>query len=125
MDEIIIACQREADAAQRPDPEAEKRLRHEAGEGQARQSTSTAETRARPRKNKRQTERLLKQLRGERAAIEAELSAIEAAKNRVITPPTAEQVRAMLTDLRDGVHPRRPTAERTPNWARPDGSSNC
>ena len=46
-----------------------------------------------------QTEKLLRQLRGERAAIEAELSAIEAAKTRVITPPTAEQVRQMLTDL--------------------------
>ena len=96
--EIISACQREAEAAQRPDPNAEKQLRAKLDkvkktmEFNRRNPGETEE-------EQEQTEKLLKQLRGERAGIEADLSAMEAAKTRVITPPTAEQVRQMLAEL--------------------------
>ena len=95
---IIGACQQEADAAQRPDPEAERQLRVKLDkvkrtiEFNRRNPGDTTE-------EQEQTERLLRQLRGERAAIEAELGAIEAAKTRVIAPPTPDEVRAMLTEL--------------------------
>ena len=86
VDEIVTACQREADAAQRPDPEVERRLRtklekiRKTIDFNRRNPGETDEEQA-------ATTRLLKQLNGERVAIEAELSAIEAAKNRVIMPP--------------------------------------
>ena len=98
VDEIILACQREADVAQRPDPEEENRLRarlekvKRAIDFNRRNPGDTDD-------EQKQTEQVLKGLRGERVSIEAELSAIEAAKHRVITPPTAEQVRQMLTEL--------------------------
>ena len=98
MDEIIVACQR-------------KRMRH-SGPIRKKRTVSCARlekvkrtidfNRRNPgetEEEQQQTEKLLRQLRGDRAAIEAELSAIEAAKTRVITPPTGEQVRQMLTDL--------------------------
>lgn len=98
VNDIIVACQREADVAQRPDPDAEKQLRAKLDKIKKviefnRRNPGEAE------EEQQQTEKLLKQLRGERAAIEADVSAIEAAKNRVVTPPTAEQVRQMLTEL--------------------------
>ncbi len=98
VNDIIVACQREADVAQRPDPDAEKQLRTKLDK-----IKKTIEfNRRNPgdmEEEQKQTESLLKQLRGERADIEAELSGIQAAKGRVVTPPTAEQVRAMLTEL--------------------------
>ena len=78
--EIISACQREAEAAQRPDPNAEKQLRAKLDkvkktmEFNRRNPGETEE-------EQEQTEKLLKQLRGERAGIEADLSAMEAAKS--------------------------------------------
>lgn len=98
VNEIIIACQREADAAQRADPETERQLRAKLDKIKKaidfnRRNPGESE------EEQEQTEKLLRQLRGDWAAIEAELSAIEAAKTRVITPPTPEQVRAMLAEL--------------------------
>ena len=123
VSEIISACQQEADAAQRPDPEAERQLRakldkvKKAIEFNRRNPGETEE-------EQDQTEKLLRQLRGERAVIEADLSAIEAAKTRVITPPTPEQVRADVGRTRRHL-PKAANAARMPNWARPGGSSNC
>ena len=98
VDEIIVACQREADAAQRPDPEEENRLRARL-EKVKRTIDFNRRNPGETEDEQQQTEKLLRQLSRDRAAIEAELSAIEAAKTRVITPPTGEQVRQMLMDL--------------------------
>lgn len=98
VNEIISACQQEAVAAQRPDPVAERQLRAKLEKVKktidfnCRNPGETAE-------EQEQTVKLLRQLRGELAAIQAELSAIEAAKTRVITPPTPEQVCTMLAEL--------------------------
>ena len=93
VDEIIVACQHEADAAQRPDPDEENRLRVRL-EKVKRTIEFNRRNPGETEEEQEQTEKLLKQLRGERAGIEADLSAMQAAKTRVITPPTAEQVRA-------------------------------
>jgi transposase len=46
-----------------------------------------------------ETEKLLKELRAERANVLADLAAYDAAQNRVIAPPTPEKVLDMLADL--------------------------
>ena len=100
MNDIIAACQREAEAARQPDPEKDRQLRaaldklRKTIDFNRRNPGETDEEQS-------QTEKLLKQLRAERVVLEADLSAVEAAKTRVIVPPTAEEVRQMLTDLHE------------------------
>ena len=98
IDQIVLACQREAETAQRPDPEKEAQLRTK-----LEKITKTIEFNRRnpgdTPEEQEQTEKLLKQLRRERAEVEADLSTLVAAKKRAIAPPTAVQVRQMLTEL--------------------------
>lgn len=98
VEAIIAACQQEAELAQQPDPEAERQLR-----GKLDRISKTIDfNRRNPGESdeeQAQTKKLLKQLRSDRAAMMAELSAVEAAKNRHLIVPTAERVRQMLDEL--------------------------
>jgi hypothetical protein len=96
--DIIIACRREAEAVQKPDPEVPKRLR-----AQAKKLSSTIDFNRRnpgdTEEEQRQTERLLKELRHKQTNILAELAAHEAAQNGAMTIPEREEVLAMLDEL--------------------------
>ena len=96
--QVIAECQREAEAAQRPDPGELARLRTQ----DAKLAGKIAFNRRNPGdtpEEQAETEKLLKELRTERAKVQAERAACEAAQNRIIVAPTAEQVLEMLSSL--------------------------
>jgi DNA invertase Pin-like site-specific DNA recombinase/DNA-binding CsgD family transcriptional regulator len=98
VDQIVLACQREAETAQRPDPEKEAQLRTKL-EKIAKTIEFNRRNPGDTQEELEQTEKLLKQLRRERAGIEADLSTLAAAKKHAIAPPSTEQVRQVLTEL--------------------------
>lgn len=96
--DIVAACQREAERAQRPDPATIDRLRAQAD----RLAKKIAFNRRNPGdtpEEEAETEKLLKELQAERAKVMAELAAHEAAQKRGIVPPTQQEALAMLADL--------------------------
>ncbi len=95
---IITACQREAEAAQRPNPETLARLRQQ----DSKLASKIAFNRRNPgdtEEEQAETEKLLRELRAERTTALADLAAYEAAQNCTVTPPTREEVQEMLADL--------------------------
>ena len=96
--EIVAECQREAEAAQEPDPAMLGRLRAQA----EKLAGKIAFNRRNPgdtEQEQAETEKLLKELRAERAKALADLAAYDAAQKRVVVPPTPEKVLEMLADL--------------------------
>jgi hypothetical protein len=95
---IIHECQREAEAAQKPDSASMNRLKAQA----QRLHDKIAFNRRNPGdtpEEQAETEKILRELRGELAQVQAELAIHTAAQDRVIAVPTEEEAMAMLKHL--------------------------
>jgi hypothetical protein len=98
VSQIIVACQAEAERAQQPDP-----TRIEALGKKEQQLTrkiefvmqNPGETEA----DRRESAANLKGVRGERAAVRAEISLLEAGSSRTAHVPDAAEVRVLLSEL--------------------------
>lgn len=98
ISETIVECQRAAESVQKSDPQAMARLR-----GQADRLARTIEYNRREpgdtEEEQCRTSELIKKLQNERTTALANLARIEAAENREIVVPSAEEVREMLYEL--------------------------
>ena len=95
---IISACQQAAELIQRPDPERLAQLRSELQKLMSKIDFN----RRNPGESddeQRQTELLLKELRGQHATAAAELSALESAQEMGVAVPTVEEVTSLLDEL--------------------------
>lgn len=98
VQEIIAACQQAAELVQKPDPERLSRLRSEAKKLMSKiefNRRSPGESDA----EQKQTELLLKELRGQYAAVSAELASLETAQSQGVVVPTAEEVTTLLDEF--------------------------
>ncbi|MEK6239145.1 MAG: recombinase family protein [Planctomycetales bacterium] len=95
VDEIVSACRREVESAQRPDPEALKHLR-----AQANKISATIDFNRRnpgeTEDDQRRTEQLLQELQRQRTDALADLAAMESARNGEFSMPEPKEVLAML-----------------------------
>ncbi|MFH1301242.1 MAG: recombinase family protein [Planctomycetota bacterium] len=98
VQEIIAACQQAAESVQKPDPERLSQLRSEAKKLMSKvefNRRSPGESDA----EQKQTELLLKELRGQHATVSAELAALESAQSNGVVVPTVEEVTSLLDEL--------------------------
>lgn len=97
VEDVITACQKEAEAAQKPDPGvvAEKKARLEKVN---RQVHFLLDNLGETEEDQKETGEKLKEARRERGQLDADLGLLQAAKKSMIVP-SAEQVRAGIGDL--------------------------
>jgi site-specific DNA recombinase len=98
VEQIVEACQREVEAAARPDSSVLAQLQAKA-EKLARTIDFNRRNPGDTPEELEETERLLKGLRSERASLQAEIAALESAQHRTIVVPTPEEVRQMCGNL--------------------------
>src|SRR5262249_42141131 len=99
VEHVIAACQREVESGQKPDPGAiaEKKARLEKGK---RQIEFLLDNPGETEEDRKETAEKLKESRRERGRLVADLGLLQAASEKSIIVPSAEEVRACIYDLR-------------------------
>lgn len=98
VDDVIAACQGEAAALQRPDPERLAELRTRADQ-LSRKISFNQRNVGDTAEDQQETARLIKDLRDQRNATLAELKSLEAGLSRTIRIPTADETRRLFAEL--------------------------
>lgn len=96
--QIMDACRREVEAAQRPDPARADQLRSQA-EKLDRAIEFALRNPGDTEEDMQHTQRLISQQRAERAGVQAELERLRAAEQRPIKLPSPEEVQALLLEF--------------------------
>lgn len=95
VEQTVAVCQAAAEAAQRPDPQAAARVRHELNQLE-RAVALTRRTVGESEEEQAEAERTIRELQGEAAGLRAELARLESAGSRVPRVPTVEEILALL-----------------------------
>ena len=97
IEESITVCRSAAEAAQRPDPQAVTRVRHELGQLD-RAVALTRRTVGESEAEQAEAERTIRELQGEAAGLRAELARLESVGSRLPRIPTVEEVTTLLAE---------------------------
>lgn len=97
VEQSIALCRNAAEGAQQPDPQAAVRLRQELNQLE-RAIAVTRRTIGESEEEQASAERTIRELQGDAAGVRAELAHLEASAQQIPRVPTADEVRALLSE---------------------------